>query len=117
MMISSTHSVVMVLCAFIFGPWQPLMFWLALIYFLVMTTLDRLALAYSYKRPVMLDDSLNVSAINLMKLGPWIYLVVLINLFMNQKVYPKAGQSVYEAAEKSDQKLFDLDLTSPATPC
>lgn len=54
-----TDMVVMVWVCFLFGPGQPILFWLALLYFSLQYTVDRLMMAYSYRRPPMLDNTLN----------------------------------------------------------
>lgn len=79
-----TDAIVMILCAFLFGAGQPILFWLALLYFFLQYTFDRLQMAYSYRRPPMLGNELNLLAIWMMSLGPWLYLIVGIWVFSNQ---------------------------------
>ena len=44
-------------------------------------------MAYSYRKPPMLDNSMNSSAIWLMKFGPWLYCFFSLWLFSNQAVF------------------------------
>ena len=78
-----TDMVVMIWVAFLFGPGQPILFWLALLYFSLQYTIDRLQMAYSYKKPAMLDNSMNQTAIWLMFFGPWLYTLTSIWIFSN----------------------------------
>ena len=78
-----SDSVVMVWVCFLFGAGQPILFWLALLYFILQYNIDRLMMAYSYRKPPMLDNSMNSSAIWLMKFGPWLYCLFSLWLFSN----------------------------------
>ena len=82
-----TDMVVMVWVSFLFGPGQPILFWLALFYFWLQYTIDRCLMAYSYRKPPMLDNSMNKSAVWLMTFGPWLYCLFSIILFSNQSVF------------------------------
>jgi len=55
---------------FMYGVAVPLLFPLAFLFFLVSFIVERLALAYSYRKPPMYDDVLNKSALSILKVAP-----------------------------------------------
>lgn len=55
---------------FTYGLAVPLLFPIACLFFVVSYIVERLALAYSYRRPPMFDDVLNKSAIETLKIAP-----------------------------------------------
>jgi hypothetical protein len=55
---------------FMYGIAVPLLFPLAFLFFVVSYFVERLALAYSYRKPPMYDDVLNKSALSILKIAP-----------------------------------------------
>ena len=52
---------------------MPILFPIALLAFLTLYIMERLLLAYSYKKPPMFDKSLNKVAINILTMAPFLY--------------------------------------------
>jgi hypothetical protein len=59
-----------VFVTFMYGMAIPLLFPLAFLFFLISIIVERLTLAYSFRKPPMFDDLLNQKAIRYMKVAP-----------------------------------------------
>jgi len=92
---------------FIFGPILPVLFPIALMSFVVLLVVERLMLAYSYKRPPMYDSEVNRTTIHILKVLPFCYLFSAawaysnpaifeneITLKKDDSFYPRQGHSL-----------------------
>jgi len=77
----------MTFVTFMYGLAVPLLFPIAFIYFLVSYIVERLALAYSYRKPPMFDDVLNQSAINMLKIAPVFMMIFGYWIFGNRQIF------------------------------
>ena len=55
---------------FTYGLTVPLLFPFAFLFFVVSIILERVTLAYSYRKPPMFDDALNKAALRMLKVAP-----------------------------------------------
>ena len=103
----------------IFGPILPILFPIGLLSLIILYVLERLLLAYSYRRPPMFDVTINRTTIELLTYAPIIYLLSGAwnysnqQLFMN-KVVPKTDTSYYPPTDHFAHQQF-TQLT-PGTP-
>ena len=71
----------------IFGPGQPFLFIVAFINILLRYYVERILLAYYYRRPIMYDSQLNQNTLFAISLAPLIYCVSAAWTFSNQQVF------------------------------
>ena len=55
---------------FMYGLAVPLLFPIACLFFIISYIVERLTLAYSFRKPPMYDDVLNKSAVSILKVAP-----------------------------------------------
>ena len=77
----------------------PLLFPAAFIYFAVSNIVERLALAYSYRKPPMFDDQLNRAALSYLKLAPLIMMLFGYWCLGNNQIF---GDLVSGRLQKTD---------------
>ena len=95
------------------------MFWLALLRACLVYTIDRLSMAYSFKKPPMQNNSLNQTAIKLMSIGPWLYTIISIWIYSNQQVFENEipTSSGDQIVPYSGHHISDLfTQVNPASP-
>lgn len=68
---------------FMFGAGMPILFPIALASFVTLYIMERLMVAYSYKRPPMLDETLNKFTIKILLFAPLLYCTVGFWMFNN----------------------------------
>lgn len=76
-----------VFVTFMYGLAVPLLFPIATIFFAVSWVVERLSLAYSYRKPPMFDDVLNKTAISSLKAAPIFMMVFGFWVFGNQQIF------------------------------
>ena len=81
------HMVMMIFSAFLYGPGMPILFVLCLLYLIINYSVERLSLAYFYRKPPMFDSSLNMKTLSLLRQAPIFYTIMSIWLFSNQQVF------------------------------
>lgn len=73
-----------VFVTFMYGAGLPVLFPIALFSLIVLYTIERLLVAYSYKQPPMYDDKLNKSTINMLMFAPILYCAFGYWMFSNK---------------------------------
>lgn len=76
-----------VFVTFMYGLAVPLLFPIACVFFAVSYIVERLALAYSYRKPPMFDDVLNKSAIDSLKVAPIFMMFFGFWIFGNRQIF------------------------------
>ena len=61
-------------CAFLFGPGMPILFPIAWFAVFLQYTMERLMMAYSYRKPVMYDSEINRNCLRMLSFGPVVYI-------------------------------------------
>jgi len=73
-----------VLVSMLFGPIMPMLFPMALVELLLLYSLERYSLAYSYRQPPMYDNILNTNCLLILKAAPIFYSLTGMWVFTNQ---------------------------------
>ena len=73
-----------VFMTFMFGAGIPILFPIALLSLIVLYIVERLMVAYSYKKPPMMDESLNKAAIKILMFAPILYCTFGFWMFSNK---------------------------------
>ena len=81
------YMLTVVYITFLFGPGLPILFPIALGSLVFLFTVERLLLAYSYRKPPMYDDTMNAAALNLLMLSPIGYILSSAYMYSNQQVF------------------------------
>ena len=68
----------------LFGPAMPILFPICFIKLAMFYVVERFMLAYFYKRPPMLDASINISTIRVLSVAPLIYAFSAAIFYSNQ---------------------------------
>lgn len=76
-----------VFVTFLYGLAVPLLFPIAMIFFAVSWVVERLTLAYCYRKPPMFDDVLNKSAISSLKVAPVFMMLFGFWVFGNRQIF------------------------------
>jgi hypothetical protein len=100
---------------FTYGMAIPLLFPIAFIYFAVSNIVERLALAYSYRKPPMFDDQLNRAALSYLKVAPLFMMLFGYWSLGNNQIF---GDLVSGRLQKTDPVITDhtgIDI-SPRKP-
>ena len=85
--IKIANLIMMNYVAFLYGPGMPIFFILAFAYLFLHYSVERLSMAYFYRKPPMYDNKLNNNTLFLLRLGPVIYCLMATWLFSNQQVF------------------------------
>jgi len=114
----STMQNIVFVC-FLFGPVMPLLFPVGLVSLFVLNTMERLMLAYSYKKPLMQDSLIAKSSIKTMRIAPFLYNLTALAAFSNQQVFNNHvvvndGTKIYPLADHTFYQIFKQ--LNPATP-
>lgn len=78
------HLVMMNYCAFLHGPGMPVLFILAFVYTVLHYTVERLSMAYFYRKPPMYSGKITEFTLRLLRFSPLLYTFMALNLFSNQ---------------------------------
>ena len=70
-------------CAFLFGPGMPIMFPIAWFAVFLQYTMERLLMAYSYRKPAMYDSQINRTCLRMLSFGPALYVLSAAWTFSN----------------------------------
>ena len=81
-------------CAFLFGPGMPILFPIAWFAVFLQYTMERLMMAYSYRKPVMYDSQINRDCLMILRFAPILYVFSAAWTFSNQQVF--FGEVVYD---------------------
>ena len=84
---------------FTYGMAIPVLFPLAFVFFTVSSVVERLALAYSYRKPPMFDDQLNSAALRYLKVAPLFMMVFGYWCLGNNQIF---GDQVSGRLHKTD---------------
>ena len=85
--IKIANLIMMNYVAFLYGPGMPIFFILAFAYLFLHYSVERLSMAYFYRKPPMYDNKLNNNTLFLLRIGPVIYCLMATWLFSNQQVF------------------------------
>lgn len=91
-----------VFITFLFGAGLPILFPIAMVSFIVLFLMERLQLAYSYKRPPMFDEKLNEAAVHILVFAPFLYLLVGFWMFNNIQIF--RNDVIYNSNYNEPQK-------------
>ena len=84
-------------CAFLFGPCMPILFPIAWFAVFLQYTMERLMMAYSYRKPVMYDSEINRNCLRMLSLGPIVYIFSAAWTFSNPQVF--FGDVIFDVDE------------------
>lgn len=95
---------------FLFGAGLPVLFPIAYLSLLNLYIVERLMMAYSYRKPPMYGSETNQAALNMMIGAPMIYCVFAMWMFSNQQAFEdvvvvNTGDNVFA---ESDHRLNDV---------
>ena len=104
---------------FLFGPGMPILFPIAWFAIFLQYTMERLMMAYSYRKPIMYDSEINRNCLAMLSLAPIVYVFSAAWTFSNQQVF--FGEVVFD---KNDLLFANTNHSptqlwkqlSPATP-
>ena len=85
---------------FLFGPGMPVLFPLAWFAVFLQYTMERLMMAYSYRKPIMYDSEINRNCLKMLGFAPLVYVFSAAWTFSNQPVF--FGEVVFDV----DETLF-----------
>ena len=100
---------------FTYGMAIPVLFPLAFVFFAVSSVVERLTLAYSYRKPPMFDDQLNRAALSYLKVAPLFMMLFGYWCLGNNQIF---GDQVSGRLHKTDPVITDhtgIDV-SPRKP-
>lgn len=83
------YSAIMNVCfiTFLYGLAMPLLFPIALLFYIVMYTVERLCITYYYKKPPMYDEKLNAAALSTLKWAPVFMMAFGFWIMGNQQIF------------------------------
>ncbi len=84
---------------FMYGLAIPLLFPIAMTYFIVLFVMEKLLITYFFKKPPMFDEKLNESAIGTLKWAPVFMMIFGYWMFGNRQIFEN---TVIERQYKSD---------------
>ena len=107
-----------IMLAMTFGPVMPMCYLYCLGSLCMMYLVERLAMAYSYRKPPMYDDKLSKVLLQTIRLAPILHCLVAIHAYSNQQVfqnavYPLKGVDMNPEPHHELYHLFDQ--VNPAT--
>ena len=79
-----SYILTVIYITFFFGPGLPILFPIALISLVSLYVSERLQMAYSYQRPPMYDPLINNTALRILALAPFLYVMMAAWLYSNQ---------------------------------
>lgn len=119
--IKIANLIMMNYVAFLYGPGMPIFFILAFVYLFLHYSVERLAMAYFYRKPPMYDNKLNNNTLFLLRLGPILYCLMASWLFSNQQVFrnvvPLVRENVKIVSDPGpEDRHYFKDLFAQLTP-
>ena len=79
-----SYILTVVFIAFFFGPLLPILFPMAAASIMCQYTVEKLAMAFSYKKPPMYDNKITLFALRVLVLAPILYALTASWAFSNQ---------------------------------